>query len=62
MILQNDVRRFENIISTMDIPVQRKRVNHSNLYWFLRNGAIANRDNAHFAEAVELATQLLNYN
>lgn len=54
----SESRRFERLISSMNIPAERKTFSVSNVRWFLRNGAIINRGHQNFNDALALAKKL----
>ena len=53
------IKRFERLISSMNLPENRKQYNRPNVLWFVRNGALQNRQHQHFSEAVQLARELM---
>jgi hypothetical protein len=55
----SDELKFSSLIKDMEIPIMRREVNQTNLRWFLRNGAIYNRNHKNFEQAVRLAQQLV---
>ena len=57
--MDNRIKRFERLISSMDLPQNRKQYNRPNVLWFVRNGALQNRQHRSFNEAVQLARELM---
>lgn len=53
-----DVERLIEILSTMDIPENRRPINFDNLSWLTRNMAIHNRNHPDFKEAWNLVIKL----
>ena len=54
-----DVERLIEILSTMDIPENRRPINFGNLSWLTRNMAIRNKNHPDFKEAWNLVVKLL---
>lgn len=52
-------KRWEDLVSVMDLPEQRKVCNDQNVRWFLRNGAINNRFHKNVSEAIDIAKRLI---
>jgi hypothetical protein len=52
------INRYERLIKNMNLPNERKRYSQSNALWFIRNGALLNRNHQNFQEAFDLARQL----
>lgn len=50
--------RLEEILTTMDIPENRREINFGNLSWMIRNLAIRNRNHPDFEEACDLVRKL----
>lgn len=57
--MNNRIKRFERLISSMNLPENRKRYSRPNVLWFVRNGALQNRHHCNFNEAVQLARELM---
>jgi len=57
--MDNRIKRFERLISSMNLPENRKSYNRPNVLWFVRNGALQNRQHRNFDEAVKLARELM---
>ena len=57
--MDNRIKRFERLIRSMDLPENRKSYNRPNALWFVRNGALQNRQHRNFSEAVQLARELM---
>ena len=53
------IKRFERLIGSMNLPENRKQYNRPNVLWFVRNGALQNRQHQNFNEAVQLARELM---
>ena len=53
-----DVERLIEILSTMDIPENRRPINFGNLFWLTRNMAIRNKNHPDFKEAWNLVVKL----
>ena len=53
-----DIERLIEILSTMDIPENRRPINFGNLSWLTRNMAIRNRNHPDFKEAWSLVIKL----
>lgn len=51
--------RLKELLSTMDIPNNRREINLGNLSWLTRNVAIRNRNHPDFKEAWSLIVKLL---
>ena len=58
-VLTIDQKRFEQLIHSMNVPIERKHYKHENVLWFLRIGAIQNATNKNFHAAVEVARKLV---
>lgn len=52
--------RFEKAVSNMNIPETRKTASASNANWFLRNGAMLNRQHPKIDDAIVYAHKLAN--
>jgi len=50
---------FENLISDMNLPENRKKYTHENVLYFLRNGAIINTLHKNHAAALQVARELV---
>lgn len=50
--------RLEEILTTMDIPENRREINFGNLSWMIRNLAIRNGNHPDFEEAHDLVRKL----
>lgn len=50
---------FSTLTKSMNIPDERREVNQINLKWFLRNGAILNRNHINCDKAIRLAQKLI---
>lgn len=50
--------RLEEILTTMDIPENRREINFGNLSWMIRNLAIRNGNHPNFEEARDLVRKL----
>lgn len=50
--------RLEEILTTMDIPENRREINFGNLSWMIRNLAIRNGNHPDFEEARNLVRKL----
>lgn len=50
--------RLEEILTTMDIPENRREINFGNLSWMIRNLAIRNGNHPDFEEARDLVRKL----
>lgn len=50
--------RLEEILTTMDIPENRREINFGNLSWMIRNLAIRNGNYPDFEEAHDLVRKL----
>ena len=59
MNTQENCIEFEKAVATMDIPEMRKTGNAVNARWFLRNGAIRNRNHKNFDIALKFAMKLM---
>ena len=57
--MENRIKRFERLISSMNLPENRKAFNRPNVLWFVRNSALQNRQHQNFDEAVKLARELI---
>ena len=53
------IKRFERLVSSMNLPENRKQYSRPNVLWFVRNGALQNRQHRNFNEAVQLAIELM---
>ena len=53
------IKRFERLIGSMNLPENRKQYSRPNVLWFVRNGALQNRQHQNFNEAVQLARELM---
>jgi len=51
--------RFENLISDMNLPEDRKTYTHENVLYFLRKGAIINTLHKNHAAALQVARELV---
>jgi len=51
--------RFENLISDMNLPENRKKYTHENVLYFLRNGAIINTLHKNHTAALQVARELV---
>lgn len=50
--------RLKEILTTMDIPENRREINFGNLSWMIRNLAIRNGNHPDFEEARDLVRKL----
>lgn len=53
---------YEELVSDMSIPVSRKSFSRDNVFWFLRNGQVWNRDHVNIREALEVCRCSLTFN
>jgi len=58
MIATNQ-KRFERLVSTMDMPDFRKKATAENARWFIRNGGIQNRHHRNFFEVLAIAQSFI---
>ena len=57
-VVNAKVRRYENLTKTMNIPNNRKSFSQPNVLWFLRAGAMQNRNHKNVRAAYALAREL----
>ena len=57
--MENTIKRFERLVGSMNLPENRKFYNRPNVLWFVRNGALQNRQHRNFEEAFKLARELM---
>lgn len=52
-------KRFEYLVSSMNLPETRKHYTHENVLYFLRNGSIVNTLHKNFNAAMQVARDLI---
>ncbi len=57
--MHNKIKRFERLIRSMNLPENRKVYSRPNVLWFVREGALQNRNHRNFNDAVRLARELM---
>lgn len=55
----NDKEKLTEILSNMDIPEIRNKINFGNLMWMTRNLGFKNRNHPDFDEAMKLIKKMI---